>query len=188
MMQDDFQAPKMVSFKQAFLDFFKNYFNFTGRSTRAAYWWIVLLGAIIVFVPTFVLTIDVTFRLLQATDITQSFWSALGLLMIPLIIWGLIILATIIPWIALNVRRLRDAGLRGRGYLVIIVFNIIIGGIAIYFDNSHSWVYLVFKSINKLCNLYIFISTIMPTDTMLTSSSNGLMRFFFREKKTSITN
>jgi uncharacterized membrane protein YhaH (DUF805 family) len=42
---------KFVSIGDAFNNYFKNYFVVEGTATRAEYWWIVLINAIISFVP-----------------------------------------------------------------------------------------------------------------------------------------
>ena len=82
-----------------YIDFWKNYFNFSGRSRRAAYWYAMLVNLIISVV------------LLLLADAVPAL-SALG--------W-IYDLATVIPCIALCVRRLHDIGKRGWWWLLVFV-------------------------------------------------------------------
>lgn len=92
-----------VAIGEAVTLFFRNYFNFQGRSSRGAYWWWVLVSFIVSLVLTF---IDTQF-FGQDVSILQSLFS----------------LATLIPGIALGVRRLHDIGRTGLWFL--LVFTII---------------------------------------------------------------
>jgi uncharacterized membrane protein YhaH (DUF805 family) len=83
-----------MGFGQAIQAGFTNYFNFKGRSTRSAYWYFVLFLFIVGFVTAIV---DVL--LFDARTIGP--------------INGIFSLATIIPSVALSVRRLHDIGRTG---------------------------------------------------------------------------
>nr|WP_321224745.1 DUF805 domain-containing protein [uncultured Psychroserpens sp.] len=85
-----------------------NYANFSGRARRKEYWMFVLVQLII-----FILAILYTSLLddLFGTPIVGS-------------ILGLYFLATLIPWLALNVRRLHDVGKSG-GYIFINLIPVI---------------------------------------------------------------
>tara|TARA_B100000809_G_scaffold174181_1_gene171442 strand:- start:1441 stop:1848 length:408 start_codon:yes stop_codon:yes gene_type:complete len=85
-----------------------NYANFSGRARRQEYWMFALIQLII-----FILA-------LIYTSLVDDFFGT------PVVgsILGLYILATLIPWLALNVRRLHDIGKSG-GYLFINLIPII---------------------------------------------------------------
>ena len=94
------ELPK-VSFPQAVKLGFKNYFNFSGRATRAEYWWWVL----------FIVLIGIGLGFIDA--LTGSMGdSGQGLLSF------LFKLATTIPSFALGVRRLHDINRTGWWLLV----------------------------------------------------------------------
>ncbi len=107
-------SPKYVGFGEAVQLFFKNYTNFKARSTRSEYWW-WCLAAIIAGV---VLNI-----------IGAIVGSTVGNVLSG--IWGL---ATLIPGIAIVIRRLHDIGKSGwwiligliplAGAIILIVFAV----------------------------------------------------------------
>lgn len=80
----------------------ENYANFSGRARRQEYWMYTLIWILIV------ISIGVLDSLIE--EYLGFTWSS--------IIIGIFILATLIPWLALNVRRLHDTGKSG-GYLFI---------------------------------------------------------------------
>ena len=84
---------------QYYIDFWKNYVNFSGRSRRAAYWYVVLINIIIgVVLNSLAVAVPVLVVLAYLYD-----------------------LATLIPSIALCVRRLHDIGKRGWWWLLVFV-------------------------------------------------------------------
>jgi uncharacterized membrane protein YhaH (DUF805 family) len=88
-----------------YLDAFKNYANFQGRARRKAYWMFVLFWLI-------------------AAGIASVLDSTLGT---NGVIFGLYALGTLLPFLALAVRRLHDIGKSGWWYLIQLVP--VIGGI-----------------------------------------------------------
>ncbi len=104
----------MVDFGNGIAFGFQNYFKFSGRATRAEYWWFALFT-----------------QLLQLAG------------MIPVLGWAVAILgflATIIPSFSLSVRRLHDIGKSGWWMLVwlmiIVIYVILIIGFVISAINS----------------------------------------------------
>ena len=87
-------ANRQVSFGEALPLFFKNYANFQGRSSRGAYWWLILINILIGFGLG---VIDG----LVFTDMVLS-TGGFGIL------GGVYSLATLIPGLALSFRRLHD--------------------------------------------------------------------------------
>lgn len=96
-----------VSFAEAVLLFFRNYANFRGRSTRREYWFMFLVNAIY----TFFMEIWVFEALLHMPLLgkTQDIVLILKAIWLPIAVAAVIGLATLIPWISLSIRRLRDA-------------------------------------------------------------------------------
>ncbi len=88
-----------------------NYANFSGRARRKEYWMFVLIQIIIcILILSYSSIVDDSFGL----PIVES-------------IFSLYLLATLVPWLALNVRRLHDIGKSGA--YIFINFIPIIGRI-----------------------------------------------------------
>ena len=92
----------MVRFGEAIRRGFSNYFRFSGRSTRAEYWWWTLF----VFVVIFALTVLRNF-LEPLAVVSSLFW-----------------LGTLLPGLAVGARRLHDIDKSG-WYLLLWLFPVI---------------------------------------------------------------
>ena len=94
----------------AIKNFFKGYVDFSGRSTRADYWWIWLAN-IILSIPFWIIYFYTVFLsiVMDSIDdsVSESTFMVLGLVVI---IYAIFYLAILVPTLALSVRRLRDAG------------------------------------------------------------------------------
>ncbi|WP_196812014.1 DUF805 domain-containing protein, partial [Schleiferilactobacillus shenzhenensis] len=105
-----------VRFGDAVKNFFRNAFHFSGRSTRSEYWWIML----IVFAIEMVLD-GFTTRIIFANAASLPRQTSLivawrTLWRLAPVSYGLLVgfsLLTLIPVLALTVRRFRDAGVPG---------------------------------------------------------------------------
>ena len=92
--------------RQAIRSFWGNYFNFSGRATRAEYWYYVLLYAIVGFVI--------------GIPASSRFW----LVKIPFGIIGFIwVVVNFIGFLALTIRRLHDSNKSGWWLLLCIVLS-----------------------------------------------------------------
>ena len=94
----------------AYKNFFKNYAEFTGRSSRSDYWW-VWLGNFILSIPFWIIYFYTVFlsTVMDSIDdsVSEATFMVLGLVVI---IYAIFYLAILVPTLALSVRRLRDAG------------------------------------------------------------------------------
>ncbi len=88
---------------EAYKRFFRNYTNFSGRSTVSDYWYVVLCNFLIGFIVGFVC------GLLQLGTNTVT------------LITGIYELAILVPSIALVVRRLHDINKSGWYYLMVLI-------------------------------------------------------------------
>lgn len=91
---------------EAYQLFWKNYVNFSGRSRRAHYWWVVLIQSVISVVAVILQT------MLGMGDSAASVALVIGG------IYSLYNLATVLPMLSLGVRRLHDTGRSGWWYLI----------------------------------------------------------------------
>lgn len=112
-----------ASFSQAIKRFFKKYATFSGRASRSEYWWVVLFNAIIV---TVLYAFMIGLGIAGADPYTGE--PGIGMLFpgLLLMLYGL---ATIVPTIAITVRRLHDANFSGLLYLLVLVPGI--GGLVV---------------------------------------------------------
>lgn len=85
---------------QAFVRFWRKYFDFTGRASRSEFWWWTLINAVIVFALT-VAEDSITERV----TIASAIWT----------------IGTAIGTIALAVRRLHDTNRRGWWYFMVFI-------------------------------------------------------------------
>ena len=94
----------------AYKNFFKNYAEFTGRSTRPDFWW-VWLGNLILSIPFWIIyfyTVFLSAVRYSVSDLaSEATFMVFGLVAI---IYAVFYLAILVPTLALSVRRLRDAG------------------------------------------------------------------------------
>ena len=94
----------------AYKNFFKNYAEFTGRSTRSDYWG-VWLGNIILSIPFWIIYFYTVFLSAVMDSVSDSASEATFMVLgLVVIIYAIFYLAILVPTLALSVRRLRDAG------------------------------------------------------------------------------
>lgn len=87
---------------EAYKKFFRNYTNFSGRSTRSDYWYVYLANLLIAFGTAFICSI-------------------LGIIEVFLVFYTIYSLATFIPSIALVIRRMHDINMSGWWYFIVLV-------------------------------------------------------------------
>lgn len=94
----------------AYKNFFKNYAEFTGRSTRPDFWW-VWLGNLILSIPFWIIYFYTVFLSAVMDSVSDSASEATFMVFgLVAIIYAIFYLAILVPTLALSVRRLRDAG------------------------------------------------------------------------------
>lgn len=106
---------------KAYKKYWKGYFDFTGRSSRSDYWLAVLANMIVGIISFSIVIVAIVF------DSPDSHYH-----LILNLLYGLVMLywfANYIPSIALQVRRLRDAGFHWA--LIFLRFAAVIGDIVL---------------------------------------------------------
>lgn len=94
----------------AYKNFFKNYAEFTGRSTRPDFWW-VWLGNLILSIPFWIIYFYIVYLSTVMDSVSDSASEATFMVFgLVAIIYAVFYLAILAPTLALSVRRLRDAG------------------------------------------------------------------------------
>ena len=107
-------APEEPGLIASYVKFWKNYANFSGRSRRADYWYVVLADILIFFSPSVMMGILIGLRTSSGYDYGEEME----------FLCSLYFLAGLIPNLAVLVRRLHDTGKSGI-YLLIILFPIV---------------------------------------------------------------
>ncbi|AMY06414.1 DUF805 domain-containing protein [Staphylococcus condimenti] len=160
-----------VSFGEAFILFWKNYINFTGRARRAEFWWWMLWSSFL-FVPLSALAIIIVaamfFTLLNGLILDMFF--SLFVLIICVILFVLICLVLFIPNLSLLIRRFHDTG---RSMIVPIIYMAVILGYNfiqpivaanINENNSVLWIFaLLFMLTFTGLTIYILIVVLLPS-------------------------
>ena len=106
---------------KAYKKYWMGYFDFTGRSSRSDYWLLVLANTIVTIILFSILIVVIVF------DSPDSPYHVILTLLYLLVMTYFP--ASFIPSIALQVRRLRDAGYHWA--LIFLRFAFVIGGIVL---------------------------------------------------------
>lgn len=110
-----------MGFVEAVKSFYGRYTDFSTRSSRSEYWWVALFMFVVymvLMIPFFMSMGGMNPESIEAGDYSSL---AIGPL-IPLILFAL---ASLIPSIALTIRRIHDFDKSGWFYLLFIVLSII---------------------------------------------------------------
>lgn len=110
----------------SYRNFWKKYVDFESCATRTEWWWVQLCN-FIVFLVLALLALPGLFMSMVSEDISMTL-ASIAILGVGLII--LYSLAILIPSVALNVRRLRDAGYHWA--MIFINFVPYVGPIALF--------------------------------------------------------
>jgi uncharacterized membrane protein YhaH (DUF805 family) len=113
-------------FPVAIRRFFKKYATFTGRASRSEYWWWVLVAVAVGIIINIITAAVGASGATVAADGSAVPGPGAAVGLVQLAIWGL---ATIVPSLALTVRRLHDVNLSG--WLVLLGLVPFLGGIAL---------------------------------------------------------
>ena len=98
-----------MEFRDAVRTCWKKYGDFDGRAARSEFWWWVLFMTIVSFIAAIVAVLLVT--VIVVLDRPGLWWIATMIFMV-------VVLAFILPTIAVSVRRLHDRDLSGWWYLL----------------------------------------------------------------------
>ncbi len=169
-----------VTFKEAIKDFFRGYVDFKGRTTRAGYWWATFLLTIVTLTTGIIAFSSIFVTIFKNKSSQISFRDIDISLLIPLLIFMLI---SIIPSIAMNVRRYRDVGLTGWGMFCLWIIYFLFSQANIGFDpitkQFVSETNSIFTFITTAINIFLVLLTIFPTDMLTVSSKNRILLFSF---------
>ncbi|MGO4856216.1 DUF805 domain-containing protein [Arthrobacter sp. 2MCAF14] len=102
--------------------FFKKYATFTGRASRSEYWWWALISGVVAIILNIIISAGATVS--DTGAMVPGPGAVIGYIL--LVIWGL---ATLIPSLALVVRRLHDVNFSG--WMILLGLVPFLGGLAL---------------------------------------------------------
>ena len=135
---------------EAYKYYWENAFKYRATSTRADFWWPVLVNFIIFVILYFLLAIA---GFASVTSIMNGYNRGVGFLIFLLFIIAVFAIAIIIPGIAICVRRVRDIGLTGWTVLVFWLLSLI-------FTSNDS---AVMETISSVINIIFLVILCLPT-------------------------
>ncbi|QIL49940.1 DUF805 domain-containing protein [Weissella coleopterorum] len=152
----------MISFWQAFKNYWRRGVDFRGKSTRAEYWWMVLWAVLFSVI------------LLGGLAISMFLWTSnhgigqIETLIFKNIIYFLILtivisVILIIPTTALTVRRLRDTGFKTWLIWVLILLNYVFNRMELQW---HNWWQILLSLLSLLISLIMFLGLVMKSDSL----------------------
>jgi uncharacterized membrane protein YhaH (DUF805 family) len=115
-------APFPVAVKR----FFKKYATFSGRASRSEYWWWTLVAIVVSIVLNIIISAGAPATTASSLGSGPANGPGATFGYILLAIWGL---ATLVPSLALSVRRLHDGNFSG--WLVLLILVPFLGAIAL---------------------------------------------------------
>ncbi|NEW61985.1 DUF805 domain-containing protein [Granulicatella sp. zg-ZJ] len=187
------QRGQIVPPKQAINDFFKGYFDFTGYTTRAGYLWVALISTVFLFVLFFGMIVSMM-EAINSFGRYGYYYSDFGILRFLFSLILLVGLFLLIPFVAIQVRRLRDSGFTNRGIVAIYLYVLSVFPFAIILSILTAlanvvpalfgivlvvFLFAYYFSWIILGGLY-FAGLVYPTNGFVIDIDNPVLNFFFR--------
>lgn len=176
-----------VTFGQSVKDFFKGYIDFSGRTTRAGFWWMQLLLWIVEAVISLGMILSLINHLSNTSFVEDIFYqsgfetttSELSTSATSFMVWvaiGIVFfLAMVIPSIAMTVRRFRDAGLSTAGIIIFYMVFIALVLTDCFIDNGAIIHFFVILFV--LAN---FVMKVLPSNCLTAKGNGRVETFLFR--------
>lgn len=128
---------------------YRRYFDFRGRSRRKEYWMFFLLWVIIMIALGMGVVAVLAGNWQALSQGTVAPWEAMGVGMLSLLgVFGLIFLASLVPMIAVQVRRLHDMNISGWWYLAYIVAGVALDAVPDVGSSLNSLLSIGFIALN----------------------------------------
>lgn len=118
MAATSYREAHLIGFGDAIRAGYSNYLNFSGRATRAEFWWFALWNCLL-FVAVMAPLTAATILYHNGTIAAALALGVVGLICL------LVFLATLIPSISIQVRRLHDAGHSGIWFVAYFILSCI---------------------------------------------------------------
>lgn len=156
-----------ISFKQAFVDFWRGLFSFGGRSTRTGFWYGVLMMSLVIPWGLLGLLVVLNGIVYGMTGPAGIFWPVLIISFLVYLVVSIII--QIGTW-ALFFRRMRDVGFKTTPLIIWLVISLApIPLLAI---------------VMVIANIWLLYVASVPSGHFVKQYQNGFMRFLFESPET----
>lgn len=162
---------RRVGFLEAFKLFWKNYVNFTGRSTRSEYWFAALWMLIIYAPLTFIMILGTIF-LVGGAAVESNGVAVMGMILflICMLIYVLFALATFIPTWAVMIRRFHDTGRTMVIPIIMFALSILMNvfNFVLNMDESTELtpaliIFLILSLVNLVLWIYVLVVLCLPS-------------------------
>ena len=155
----------MVSFWQAFKNYWRRGFDFKGRSTRAEFWWMVLWAIIglVILLGGLAGSMYILVHHAETNQFERLIYNNIIRFFVLTLVIGIIL---IIPSTALTVRRLRDTGLDTWFIWVLVIFNFILGRLGHNDMLWNNWWEILISILTLLVSLMMFIGLVMESNSL----------------------
>ena len=160
--QDHANSRQPVTLKSSLIDFWKRTFDYSGVTKFGKYWHLVIVDLIVYFLA-----------LILALTLAPSYGTKVTLIPIGVIVT----LFFGIPFISLDVRRLRDVGFSNLGILSLFIALMILGLVHDFYDSLSSNV------VYGVIGIIMFYISFRPTDNYVSAHKNDWGSKFFRQKR-----
>lgn len=153
-----------ISFKQAFVDFWRGLFSFGGRSTRTGFWYGILMMKFVISYGLLGLLVVLNGMVYKITGPDGIFWPVL---MISVLIYLVVSIVIQIGTWALFFRRMRDVGFKTTPLIIWVVISLAKGAVPFL------------SVLVGIVDLWMIYVVSVPSDHFIKQYQNGLMKFLF---------
>ena len=158
-----------ISFKQAFVDFWRGLFSFGGRSTRTGFWYGILMMRLIIPCGLLGLLVVLNGMVYGMTGPAGIFWPVL---VISFLVYSVVLIVIQIGTWALFFRRMRDVGFKTTPLVIWIVISLAKEAIP----------YL--PILVGVVDLWLIYIVSVPSGHFVKQYQNGFMKFLFESPDT----
>lgn len=144
----------------AFIGYWANYVNFSGRTARREYWWNFLFEVLIIVgieIVSLFAMIGIIARDPSRFMDTSNVMSLVGGLLGLVILWAVIVLVTLLPGITIAVRRFRDAGVHWGYYLGLQIMSLVGSGLTFSGKTTVGYILTI------IAGIAVFVITLLPS-------------------------
>lgn len=153
-----------ISFKQAFVDFWRGLFSFGGRSTQTGFWYGILMMRLVISGGLLGLLVVINGIVYEMVGPNGMFWPVLIISFLVYLIVSVVI--QIGTW-ALFFRRMRDVGFKTTPLVIWIVISLARGAIPLL------------PILVGIIDLWLIYILSVPSGHFVKQYQNGLMKFLF---------
>lgn len=162
-----------VTFKQSFFDLFKGYVIFGGTTTRAGYWWMFLVQAIVLSLGVWLARTGSVMMALTLSD------TPVVMLIVGRVLCLIGLICFSVPLVAAQTRRLRDAGVSNIGIATLYGISYIIG-LCLVLAMRHQALTIVLLVILFVYSVLFIVVICLPSNYLVRHKKSKFLRLMCR--------